>query len=44
MACTLITSITFWKEPPMWKASRKNQKEKKRSTQPSPCQEATVRR
>ena len=26
----------------MWKASRKNQKEKKRSSQPAACQEATV--
>ena len=44
IACTLITSITLPTEPPMPKASRKNQKAAKRQSQPTPCQAATSRR
>ena len=44
IAWTLITVSTFSNEPPMLNASRKKKNEKKRRTQPTPCQEATVRR
>jgi hypothetical protein len=43
-AWTPIMKRTFWTEPPMLNASRKNQKHQKRSIHPAAIQTATSRR